>query len=295
MADYEGYARFTTKSRLDKSINTLLGLIEGITIDGKVNIKEAGLLDLWLSEHEELRHRHPYNELIPVIERAVEDGVLDDDERYDIKWLCEKLVSGQYYDEVTAGLQVLHGVLGGIVSDGQITEAELKGLSDWLDNHEYLKTCWPYDEVASLIMTVLRDGRIDEAEHRMLKDFFSEFISIMDNNTITSPVMAKEQTIVGVCAVCPEIVFEGSSFYLTGKSRKYSKDKFKELISRLGGKPTSGVSQKLSYLVIGAEGNPSWAYACYGRKVEAAVNYRKQGARLLIVHENDFHDAVEDL
>ncbi|MDP3610190.1 MAG: BRCT domain-containing protein [Methylophilus sp.] len=295
MAEYEGYARFTTKSRLDKSINTLLGLIEGITIDGKVNIKEAGLLDVWLSEHQELRDRHPYNELIPVIERAVEDGALDEEERKDIQWLCKKLVSGQYYDEVTAGLQVLHGVLGGIASDGQITEAELKGLSDWLDNHEFLKTCWPYDEVASLIMTVLRDGRIDESEHKMLKDFFSEFVSIMDNNTITSPVMSKEQTIIGVCAVCPEIVFEGSSFYLTGISRKYTKDEFKELISKLGGKPTSGVSQKLNYLIIGSEGNSSWAYACYGRKVEAAVNYRKQGAKILIVHENDFHDAVEDL
>lgn len=67
------------------------------------------------------------------------------------------------------------------------------------------------------------------------------------------------------------------------------------MVSSLGGKSVSSVSQKLNYLVIGAEGNQCWAYACYGRKVEKAVELRKQGARLLIVHENDFHDAIADV
>lgn len=52
---------------------------------------------------------------------------------------------------------------------------------------------------------------------------------------------------------------------------------------------------KLNYLVIGAEGNPCWAFACYGRKVEKAVELRKKGVRVVIVHENDFHDAVLDV
>lgn len=295
MSEYQGYARFTTRSRLDKSINTLLGLVEGIAIDGLVNNKEVGLLNIWLSEHQELRDKHPYNELVPVIEKAIEDGVLDDEERKDIQWLCEKLISNQYYDEVTSGLQVLHGVLGGIVADGQVTESELRGLGEWLDNHEHLRTCWPYDEVASLITSVLSDGRINEDEHKLLKEFFSEFISVLDNTTITSPLMSKEQSIVGVCAVCPEITIEGATFCFTGKSSRYDRATFMRLITSLGGKASSGISNKLNYLVIGSEGNPSWAYACYGRKVEAAVVLRKQGARLLIVHENDFHDAVADM
>lgn len=58
---------------------------------------------------------------------------------------------------------------------------------------------------------------------------------------------------------------------------------------------TNNVSKSTDYLVIGAEGNPCWAYACYGRKVEAAVNLRKEGYRIILVHENDFHDAVADI
>ena len=63
----------------------------------------------------------------------------------------------------------------------------------------------------------------------------------------------------------------------------------------LGGQPHGNVTSKLNYLVIGAEGNPCWAFACYGRKVEKAVELRKKGVRVVIVHENDFHDGVLDV
>jgi hypothetical protein len=56
----------------------------------------------------------------------------------------------------------------------------------------------------------------------------------------------------------------------------------------------SSVSSKVDYLIIGADGNPCWAYACYGRKVEMAVQLRKQGSRLQLIHEHDFHDAIAD-
>lgn len=32
----------------------------------------------------------------------------------------------------------------------------------------------------------------------------------------------------------------------------------------------------------------SWAFSCYGRKVEKAVQLRKDGSQVIIVHENDF-------
>ena len=69
---------------------------------------------------------------------------------------------------------------------------------------------------------------------------------------------------------------------------------FSKLIKQLGGEVMNSVSAKLDYLIIGADANPCWAYTCYGRKVEKAVELRKSGARLILVHENDFHDAVAD-
>jgi len=54
------------------------------------------------------------------------------------------------------------------------------------------------------------------------------------------------------------------------------------------------VTRRVNYLVVGADGNPCWAYACYGRKVEKTVALRKKGSAILIVHENDVHDAIAD-
>lgn len=292
--DHQQYAKFTTRSRLEKSVNSLLGLIEGISIDGSINASELSFLRLWLNDHAEVQDRHPFNELMPVVHAALVDGVLSQDEREDIVWLCERLRSTEYFDKTTADIQRLHAIVGGVVADGHISIEELRGLSSWLQDHEHLKTCWPYDEIDSLITVVLADKKIDDKEHKMLKDFFSEFIAVLDERTIVSPSISEGSTLVGLCAVCPEVEFDGSKFCFTGASTRYTRVMLADTVNRLGGEVVPTVSAKVNYLVIGADGNPCWAYACYGRKVEKAVELRKSGVRVLIVHENDFHDAVAD-
>lgn len=292
--DHQGYHRFTSRARLEKSVNSLLGLIEGIALDGQVNASEVAFLSEWLGEHLELREHHPYNELIPVVERSMADGVLSDEERADLTWLCNRLVSSEFFDRVTADLQRLHAVVGGVIADMQITEQELKGLRQWLEEHDHLKSCWPYDEIDSLVSTVMRDGRIDEEEHKLLQSYFAEFVAILDGRTIVSAPVHENGTISGLCASCPEILFEEQAFCFTGASSRYTRQVMADVVARLGGTYLQNPSKKVNYLVIGAEGNPSWAYACYGRKVEQAVQLRKQGHRILIVHEHDFHDAVAD-
>ena len=88
--------------------------------------------------------------------------------------------------------------------------------------------------------------------------------------------------------------FAGAKFCFTGTSTHYTRSQLSETVSRLGGEVVPSMSAHVRYLIIGADGNPCWAYACYGRKVEKAVELRKSGVRVLIVHENDFHDAVAD-
>jgi len=295
-ADHEPYMKFTGRARLEKSINSLVGIIEGIAIDGVINDVELGFLDLWLSEHRELRERHPFSELIPAVESAVADGVLSQEEREDLAWLCERLCASEFFNRTTADLQRLHAILGGVIADTRITEMELRGLSGWMEEHEHLKTCWPFDEIGSLITSVLADKKIDDDEHRMLHAFFAEFIALADGRTLSNPVIEDElKTITGLCAVCPEITFDGKHFVLTGASSRYTRSKFEEMIAALGGRCAQSPSKKVDYLIIGSNGNPCWAYACYGRKVEKAIELRKAGHRLLIVHEHDFHDAVADV
>lgn len=292
--DQYEYAKFTRRARLEKSVNSLIGLVEGIAIDGRINPSEITFFNRWLVEHQELKDLHPYNELIPRVQEAIEDGVFSAEERDDVRWLCDRLCSTEYYDKTTAELQRLHGILGGVIADGVVTEEELRGLSQWMNEHEHLRTCWPYDEVGSLITTVMADKKIDEREQKILMNFFSEFVHVLDEKTIVSPSISVETTLVGLCAVCPEIDFKGQRFCFTGSSTRHTRAELTSLVTSLGGEVAGFPSSKVSYLIIGAEGNPCWAYACYGRKVEMAVKLRKEGARILIVHENDFHDAVAD-
>lgn len=287
--------KYHGKSMLQKSINTLIGIVEGITIDRRINATEVRFLQLWLDEHRELADRHPFNELMPVVSAAIADGVLTGEERDDIVWLCRRLVAPEYFDEATAVMQTLHAVLGGIAADGVITVAELSGLREWLSKYELLAGCWPYDEASALVTSVLRDGKIDEAEHKQLMDLFTEFTAILDNRSITSPVMNSERGLVGVCAVCPEVVITGKVYCFTGASTRMTRADLALVVQKHGGTFIDTMRKTVDYLVIGADGNPTWSYACYGRKVEQAVQLRRQGQRLIILHEHDFHDAVADL
>lgn len=293
--DHSSYYGFTTKSRLDKAVNSLLGIVEGIAIDSQISGQELSFLQGWLREHGESRRFHPFSELIPPIENALSDGTLDEEEQRDIIWLCERLRSTDYYSRSTADLQRLHGIIGAIAGDGLVSEAELAGLAEWLRNHDHLRTCYPYDELDSLITKVMADKKIDEQEHSLLLSFFNDFISVQGNRTIVEPPIYDGVALKGLCAVCPEIRFNGTKFCFTGASGKYSRSECGEIVRQLGGRVVNSVSRSLDYLVIGADGNPCWAYACYGRKVEVAVQLRKEGCHVLLVHEYDFHDAIQDL
>jgi hypothetical protein len=292
--DPSSYLHVTSKVRFEKSINSLLGIVEGISADAKINPTEIGFLRNWVGEHLAVAGKHPFNELVPLVTRALNDGVLSEDEHKDIVWLCDRLRSSTYFDVITADMQRLQAIVGAIAADGEVTAEELRGLSKWLTDHEHLKTCWPYDEIDSVVTSILADGRVDDEEHRLVHRFFSEFTAVLDERTIVSPPISENATLTGLCAVCPEISFPDSTFCFTGESSKYSRSELAAFARDLGGSVLSGVSGKLNYLVIGADGNPCWAYACYGRKVEKAVELRKQGKPIVIVHEFDFHDAVAD-
>lgn len=110
---------------MEKSINSLPWLLEGIAIDGNVTSGEVSMLRMWLADHQDVAHRHPYNELTAAV-AAVADGVLEPEERADITWLCERMRKTEFFDMVTADLQRLHALVGGIAADGQISIEEMK-------------------------------------------------------------------------------------------------------------------------------------------------------------------------
>ncbi len=293
--DNAAYLRYTGPQRIDRSMHTLEGLVAGIAIDSKINDKELGALTGWIASHSEYADRHPFNEVIGRLNEILADGVIDDDEKADILWLCNKFsTENSFFSQVSSDMQRLQGIMGGIAADNKITVEELENLNEWLYEHEHLKTCWPYDELEALIIAVLKDGVIDDIEHRQLLAFFREFTDRPGHKAVTLPANKDDLSIGGVCAVCPEIQFLKQKFCFTGSSTRMTRDELAQQVANFGGTFSRGMTQTVNYLIVGAAGNPCWAYACYGRKVEQAVSFRKKGLPVAIVHENDYWDAVSD-
>lgn len=299
MSQDRDYRQFTKPAELHKAINTLRGLVAGINSDMKVGSEEVTELVHWCEIHANLRDRHPFSEILPVVDQALEDGVVTEDEARDILWLCNNFVDNSaYYDMVTSSIQFLNGMLHGLLADGKLSDHEIMTLKSWIDANDFLAGTYPFDEINSLLYVILEDNIITEQERETLMALFSDVIDFTSSYNLSEKEFARlreKYSISGICAVCPEISFEGKIFCFTGESYRAKRAEIAETVANLGGIARTSVSAKTDYLIVGNAGNPCWAYACYGRKIEEAVNLRKQGAGIVIVNETDFWDAVDDV
>ena len=297
MKELNEYRSFMKKEELHKSLNSLIGILEGISSDGVITAAENEEVKNWYELHRSLLYVHPFKEIFPVIDMALSDDRIDMEEVQDVLWLCRKFTneSDLYFNLATSKIQQLEGMLHGMLADGILNDAELKELNNWLNENDDLCGTYPFDEVYSLLLTAKEDGVITNDERNMLKAFFSNFIDARESTNIHAvdmDTLRAEYCVQGICAICPEITFEGKTFCFTGASQRATRNEIAEIIKDKGANFINGMSRKINYLIIGADGNPCWAFSCYGRKVEQAMNLRKQGHYVVIVHENDFWDEV---
>jgi len=279
----------------------LKGILLGIAIDAELNASEVQEVRNWSRDHSALIGLSPLDEIAERLQSMLADGRISSEERDELVWVCGNIDSeSDCSDSITRDIQLLQGIMHGILSDGLVSEQEARGLQEWLIERDTLKGTYPYDELHSLLRVVLKDGRIDEDEQQLLISFFDDFIRPSLANQIKKEAQRAQSsspskmTLPGVCAISPNVIFSNRVFAFTGASRRCSREEFAVQVAKLGGLFAENVTSKTEYLVIGSAGNPCWAYACYGRKVEKAVAMRKSGTPILLVHENDFWDAVAD-
>ena len=282
------YYKHMAYPMVEKAIKSLRGIIDGISIDSKINQIELKYLSDWINENAKADYNYVIKELLNRVESAIEDRILEKHEIDDIAWLSDRVLNEkEYFDSGTSDIQVLHGILAGIAGDNQVNEDEVRGLQRWIDDNYHLKKSFPFDEIESITHEVMKDGKIDNDELRNLIVIFSQFQKILGKAAIDP----SELHINGVCSMNPEITFANKLFCFTGFSIKGKRKDIAELIISKGGLYKDNVVSDTDYLVIGVDGNPCWAYSCYGRKVEMAINMRKRGRNILLINEHDFLDS----
>lgn len=283
------------RATFEASINRLVGLLDGIAGDGRIQPQEMALLHDWMQAHSARGNRHPYSDIVPVVHRALGDGRLSEQERLDILWLCEQITSEEYFDVMTAGVQRLQAQLSAVLADGVVSESELQGLQQWLADHGHLRGCWPYDELSSVVGHVLADGRIDAAEQRFLLQAFAVYAAQDADRAERDAASQGMPTLASLCTPVIDLQVAGKRCCLVGHSVHYPPALFAARVTALGGTPVSRVGPGTDVVVVGAESNPGWRYALFGRELDQALALLRAGEPLLIVHEEDFHRAAQAL
>ena len=178
---------------------------------------------------------------------------------------------------VTRGLEELNGLLGRLMSDGQIDSDECQGLFIWMKDHSELLGNFPFDDIFSRLETILEDGVVDEEELSALFDLLN---GVMD--PVSSAFTSCRPAIRGVNVV------------LTGNFVRGEKEAIASDLAAQGALIQRDVTKKTRLLIVGALGSEQWAAGVYGNKVKRAMEMQSAGIPIRIIREDDFFNAQEE-
>lgn len=186
--------------------------------------------------------------------------------------------SGFHYSSNTKSLQVLQGILIGIIADNLLTESEVLALKSWLNQNRNLAGNYPYDRVFEIIEDALSDDIVEQKE-------LDEMLALF--HKLTSPI--KE------CSCGQNIsMIEGKLFCLTGEFEYGERKEVEALIEASGGVCRSSVTGKTDFLIIGAYESENWSCGNYGTKIKKALELQEKGKNIQIIKEKDFFKILQE-
>lgn len=259
-------------SKLATNINNLYGIINGINYDGIVDEKEVEYLNQWIEDNLKYRDYVLFNRIITKLEAVLEDGIVTDFERKELLVIVDSINHSKLYSDATLSIQVLEGLLKGIICNSEIKTAEILNLQSWLDSNDYLSGVYPYDKIVNAVEKTIEDGILTEEEKEYLSIEFDE---------ILNPTYS-----------CESIELDGKSFCLSGDFERGTKSEIEEKLVAHGAIRKSGVSSKVDYLFVGGLGSEAWKYGNVGGKIAKALELQEKGSKIKIIGEDDLMCAI---
>lgn len=254
-------------SKLETNINTLYGIIKGINYDKKIDDKEIEKLKVWVEDNRIYKQYALFDRIILKLEEILNDNKITEYEKIELEKLVTSINNSKIYSESTLSLQILNGILDGIVCDQKVNQKEIENLNAWLKQNDYLKYVYPYDKVLLEVSKVLEDRILTEEESNYILGIFNEILHPEFNND-------------------ENIDFDGKTFCLTGEFKNATKQEISKKLQDLGGIEKTGVSSKLNYLIVGGVGSESWKFGKIGGKQAKAQELNEKGANIKIIDED---------
>lgn len=195
--------------------------------------------------------------------------------------------AGGYKNDLNRSLGALLGIAQGLICDGSLVDQEIHFLRDWLTKNDAIATTWPGDIIYARVSAALADGVITQEERDYLTQTLQQLIgglleNLADASHVTDLAVDREAV----------VLIPQSTFCLTGDFVYGSRAHCESIISSRGGAVLGSVTKKLMYLVIGTLGSKEWKHGSFGTKVEKAIEYKRNGVPLLIIHEDQWTAAL---
>lgn len=184
--------------------------------------------------------------------------------------------------QVSRAIQEFIGIAGSIVYDGQLTDAELNYLTEWMYRQGPYLEKYPLTDLKKIIIEIQSDGIVTDEERKRVLDLL---LSISPTN--------EDPVISGIFNENPLIQFQDQSFLFTGDMLFSPRNKAENIVIEKGGTIAKGCTQKLNYLIVGSMGSEFYKFGKFGTKVTKALEYNRSGkASIQIVQEKDFVKAI---
>jgi NAD-dependent DNA ligase len=183
----------------------------------------------------------------------------------------------------------LIGICRGVIADGHVDEREAIFLGQWIENHREIADRWPVNILYSRVVEMLKDGILNTEEQSQLletlRDLTGESTMYQEPNRSTSLPLDKP---------APAVQFSGKNFVLTGRFVYGTNLDCEDTILEMGGHVSDTPTQDTDYLVIGEMGSPEWVHTTFGRAIERSVELRESGAKIAIISEEHWVDALAE-
>ena len=143
-----------------QNINELIGIIKGINFDGVINDKEVLRLQSWVDKNRNLAYDKQQMELIKMVDSVLEDHIIDDSEKELLITACEEFLKDA--GDNSSRIYELNGIIEGVVCDGEVNEAEVLRLKEWMDDYgDSIRDHKPSAELCKAIDDILEERGVE--------------------------------------------------------------------------------------------------------------------------------------
>ena len=192
-----------------------------------------------------------------------------------------------FRNDLNRSAGALIGISQGFLCDGNLNDNEIRFLRDWLERNESIAAAWPGDVIYARVRDVLSDGQVTEDERVYLTEMLQKLIGGEAEELAEASHVSELALDRSASVHIPE-----STFCLTGDFVFATRSHCEDTIVKRGGLVSKSVTKKVKYVVVGGLGSAEWKHGSYGTKIEKAIEYKRNGVPLLIVHEDQWAAAL---